>query len=60
MSRLAHRLVWPLLVAGLAMLVLVFWRHYLWYHALMVSLAAAALAYSVGRSIDQLRSVWRK
>jgi hypothetical protein len=42
------------------MLILIFWRQYLWHHALMVSIAASALTYSIGRSIEQLRGVWKK
>ncbi|MEE8367698.1 MAG: hypothetical protein V3S30_05230 [Thermoanaerobaculia bacterium] len=55
-----RRVVWPVVVGTFAMLVLVFWRRYLWHHALMVSLAAAALTYSVGRSVEQLRDRWKK
>ena len=56
-----NRLVaWPL-VAGLGtVLLLVEWRGFFWPHAIIVRLAVAALVYSILRTAERLRQIYRR
>ena len=46
--------------AGVIMvLVLVFWRHFFWQHAMLIGLAVTALVYSILRTAERMRDFYR-
>ncbi|MEE8138027.1 MAG: hypothetical protein V3R89_02190 [Thermoanaerobaculia bacterium] len=57
MSRLV---VWPLLAAIAVILILVWGRDFFWSHAIIIGLAAAALVYSILRTAERLRNLYRR
>ncbi len=57
MSRLV---AWPLFAGLGTVLLLVYWRGFFWSHGIIVGLAVAALVYSVLRTAEKLRQLYRR
>lgn len=49
--------LWPFLIGGLTMLLLVLWRDFFWQHALIIGIGAAALVYSSIRTVRNLKDL---
>jgi len=55
-----RRRVWVAALFGLAaMFVLYYWRHFYFWHAVVVGLGVAFLSWSVARSVERLRALYR-
>jgi hypothetical protein len=55
-----RRRVWVAAVFGLAAAALLYYvRHFFFWHAVVVGLGVAILSWSVARSIDRLRAIYR-
>ena len=57
---LRRQVLWSILAGVVTGSSLILWRGFFWHHALITGLGAAALVYSVQRSTENLRNLYRK